>query len=179
VALRGIRLRFTWNGTLKDILDRPHLRPRDWNQTRIGIIICDIVMGMRYVHSRGLIHRDLKPANVLLNGHWRGLISDFGVSRLKWAEGPPTQNPGTVWYAAPELLMEDCPQATKTYLFSFGLVLYDILTWFPVFPGHLSLKSIWQASASAGEVWRIHGRISRALLVNESGFSSVIRRHFE
>jgi serine/threonine protein kinase len=134
------------NGTLKDILDRPHLRPIDWDEIRKGIIICDIVMGMRYVHSRGLIHRDLKPANILLNARWRGLISDFGVSRLAGAEGPPTLNPGTVWYAAPELLIEGCQQTTKTDVFSFGLVLYEILTWYPAFQvqsGQISLMSVW------------------------------------
>jgi serine/threonine protein kinase len=130
------------HGSLKDVLDRPYEHQEVWNPTRLGIIICDLVLGMRYIHSRGLIHRDFKPGNILLHRDWSGLISDFGVSRFESTEGPQTINPGTVWYAAPELLIENCPQTTKTDVFAFGLILFELLTWQPVFTADLSLMTI-------------------------------------
>jgi serine/threonine protein kinase len=125
-------------GTVEDILSRPYACPKAWTPTRVGIVICDIVLGMRYMHSRGIMHGDLKPSNILLNGRWRGLISDFGVSRFESSRDSVTQNDGTIRYSAPELCRDTCPCSRQTDVFSFGLVLYEILTWCAVFPGTLS-----------------------------------------
>jgi serine/threonine protein kinase len=100
-------------------------------------LICNIVLGMRYIHSCGIIHRDLKPSNILLDEEWRPKISDFGLSRRETSDGPPTANAGTVCYAAPEQWAEFGPHTTKTDVFSFGLVLYEIITGRSVF-GELS-----------------------------------------
>jgi serine/threonine protein kinase len=90
-------------------------------------------MGMRYVHAQDILHRDLKPSNILLDKDWRAKISDFGLSRPISADGPPTENTGTVCYAAPEQLSPNSPHTTKTDVFSFGLVLYEIISGAPVF----------------------------------------------
>jgi hypothetical protein len=99
-----------------------------------ALLICDIVLGMRYVHSQGILHRDLKPSNILLDDNWRAKISDFGVSRPISAEDPPTADTGTIGYAAPEQLVENAPHTTKTDVFTFGLILYEIISGEPVFP---------------------------------------------
>jgi serine/threonine protein kinase len=96
-------------------------------------LICGVVLGMRYVHSQGIIHRDLKPGNILLDAKWRPKISDFGVSRPESAEGPPTAETGTIWYAAPEQFVEGAAHTTETDVFAFGYVLYEILTGNQVF----------------------------------------------
>jgi serine/threonine protein kinase len=92
------------NGVLRDHLHDGAQRNlgllRD--ETRRACVICDIVLGMKYIHSRGIIHRDLKPENILLDENWRALICDFGVSRTGIAEAKPTPNRGTYDYAAPE-----------------------------------------------------------------------------
>jgi serine/threonine-protein kinase len=136
----GAQIRMEWaeHGTIEDILARPHACPEAWTPTQVGIVICDLVLGMRYVHSVGIIHGDLKPSNILLNGRWRGLISDFGVSRFQSSADTLTRNDGTVWYSAPELCAENCGCTTKTDGFAVGLVLYEILTWRAVFPVALS-----------------------------------------
>jgi serine/threonine protein kinase len=88
---------------------------------------------MRHVHSQGIIHRDLKPSNILIDSKGHALISDFGASRFEGGYNPPTAETGTPKYAAPELLEENTGCTTKADVFSFGSVLYEILTGSPVF----------------------------------------------
>jgi serine/threonine protein kinase len=57
--------------------------PDWWIATAKSIVIVGIVIGMRYVHSRGIIHRNLKSGNILLDNETHGVhICDFGSSRL-------------------------------------------------------------------------------------------------
>jgi serine/threonine protein kinase len=130
-----IHMEFAPNRSLEDLLERARtgIPTVLQNPTAKAKLICGIVLGMRYVHSQGILHRDIKPANILLDEKWRPKISDFGVSRPESADGPPTADTGTVWYAAPEQLEENMPHTRKTDVFSFGYVLYEILTGKEVF----------------------------------------------
>jgi hypothetical protein len=105
-----------------------------WNATGKAVVICGIVLGMAYVHRKGYIHRDLKPSDILINAEGRALISDFGMSRRGDDDHTLTCDGGTVYYAPPELFSEDTVITPKVDVFSFGLVLYEILTGHPVFP---------------------------------------------
>jgi serine/threonine protein kinase len=70
------------------------------------------------------------------------MVSDFGVSRPRYVEGPPTWDAVTYWYAAPEQLEETCCPTTKTDVFAFGLVLYEMIGGEPVFSANLGLKQV-------------------------------------
>jgi hypothetical protein len=135
-ACGEIHMEFAQNYGLDHLLDLVRLGHPTILRTPTGKgrLICQIVLGMRYVHAQGIIHRDLKPGNILLDEHWGPKISDFGLSRFESVEGPPTANTGTVWYAAPEQLVEDAPHTKKTDVFSFGYILYEIVTGRAVFP---------------------------------------------
>jgi hypothetical protein len=140
-----IHLEYAPNGPLSKHLSEyqvTRIRPGFWDSTRMGIVICDIVLGMRYVHSRRILHRDLKPSNILLSRNFRGMISDFGVSRPQYVEGPATGDTGTPLYAAPEQLDQDRPHTTKTDVFAFGLVLFEIIGNRPVFPEGTGLMQV-------------------------------------
>jgi serine/threonine protein kinase len=93
---------------------------------------------MRYVHSHGILHLDLKPANILLDADFRGKISDFGLSQPYDSEDPARGPIGTYQYSAPEQTREDFRPTTKTDVFAFGLVLFEILSGNPVFAPSLS-----------------------------------------
>jgi serine/threonine protein kinase len=130
-----IHMEFAPNGSLADILKR--VRRGEglsfWNSTGIGIIISGIVLGMRYMHARGFIHQDLKPSNILLSDKERVLISDFGSSRPESPDVTPTAAV-TPRYAAPELFHDDVKWTSKVDVYSFGLILYEVLIGSPVFP---------------------------------------------
>jgi serine/threonine protein kinase len=107
-------------------------KPAFWNPTGIGILICSIVLGMRYIHSRRIIHRDLKPSNILINEKEYVWICDFGASSSEDEESSDHET-GTVQYAAPEQFHEGVVCTAKCDVFSFGLVLYEMLVRAPVF----------------------------------------------
>jgi serine/threonine protein kinase len=140
-----IHLEYAPNGSVSAVLSEYRIFgafPGFWTRTQVGIVICDIVLGMRYVHSRGIVHRDLKPANILLGRAFRGMICDFGLSRPEYVKGAPTNDAVTYRYAAPEQLYEDFHHTPQTDVFSFGLVLYEIIGNIPVFDGSVSLAEV-------------------------------------
>jgi serine/threonine-protein kinase len=83
------------------------------------------------------MHRDLKPSNVLINGLGQTLIGDFGTSRYEWDDATLTNGTGTVNYAAPEQFMDELT-TTKADVFSFGLILYEVLLGSAVFPSSMA-----------------------------------------
>ncbi|ALX27424.1 hypothetical protein GMAR_ORF49 [Golden Marseillevirus] len=82
--------------------------------------------GMHFLHSSGIAHRDLKSLNLLVNKKWDVKVSDFGMAGfLRDAQ----VGVGTVLWTAPEILNEeeDC-DLQKADVYSFGIVLWEMLT---------------------------------------------------
>jgi serine/threonine protein kinase len=48
--------------------------------TRAKNVMCDILRGLEYAHSKGIVHRDIKPANILIGSLGEGKLSDFGLA---------------------------------------------------------------------------------------------------
>jgi hypothetical protein len=135
-----IHTEYAERGSLEDVLTTNRKNPDKtfWTATRIGIVICDIVVGMRFVHWKGIVHRDLKPSNVFIGSTGRAVIGDFGSSRCEKDDATQTGPWGTVHYAAPELFDEKAELTGKADVWSFGLILYEICTDSPAFPTALS-----------------------------------------
>jgi serine/threonine protein kinase len=127
-------MEFARHGSLKEVLEKMNSGEKlpFWNPTGIGILLCGFVLGMRYVHSRQILHLDLKPSNILVNGKGHALVGDFGSS-LPLSDANRSEEMPTVHYAAPELYKEGAKPTTKCDVFSFGLVLYELLVRKPVF----------------------------------------------
>jgi serine/threonine protein kinase len=84
------------------------------------------------MHSKEAIHRDLKPSNLLLDSSWRVRITDFGVSRFATEADTLTGGVGTIHYMAPECFAGG-ELTDKVDVYSFGLILYEIVVGKPVF----------------------------------------------
>jgi hypothetical protein len=132
------------NGSLGHVLEGVRQgNPSDfWNDTGVAIIVCGIVVGMKLIHWRGIVYRDLKPANILIDDLGRIRIGDFGSSKfIEGAVHLSGNYQGTIQYQAPELYGED-PYTEKVDVFSFALVLDEILVDHPVYPARLSEAQI-------------------------------------
>ena len=106
-----------------------------FDSTARAIIVVGIVHCMEYIHTLGIIHRDLKPSNIILDDQHRPKVCDFGTSRALSNDSTLTQYPQmTVYYAAPEFGDEDGNYDSKVDVYSFGVMLYEIVT------GQLALR---------------------------------------
>lgn len=95
------------------------------------IIILGLTLGMYYLHQHDVVHCDLKPQNILLDDNYYPYISDFGISKSISQLEPMSSNfnGGTPIYTAPEKRNnKDVKDSFKTDVYSYSLVLYEILT---------------------------------------------------
>ena len=97
--------------------------------------------GLASAHAHGLIHRDIKPGNILLqDGSGKVLLTDFGLARAA-QDMKLTRTgfvAGTPLYMAPEQASDEAVDA-RSDLFSFGSVLYEMLSGKPPFDGKTPL----------------------------------------
>ena len=120
----------------------------------VQLNIClDIALALVYLHSNGLIHRDLTGNNVLMIAGTRAKITDFGMSKL--ATGNPrmtalTLCPGNLLYMSPEALDEAKSYTAKLDIFSFGVIVIQILT--RQYPNPTDRHRIVQASQDEEDI---------------------------
>jgi serine/threonine protein kinase len=86
-----------------------------------------LAAGLAAAHERGVLHRDLKPANIMLDGHGRVRITDFGLAIAVEDESQAAEIAGTPAYMAPEQLVGK-GATVRSDMYSLGLVLYEIYT---------------------------------------------------
>jgi formylglycine-generating enzyme required for sulfatase activity/serine/threonine protein kinase len=116
------------NGDLRAFLDRePRPLPLQL-ALEVGI---GIAKGLAAIHAQRIVHRDLKPANILMDrkdGQWVAKIADFGLARS--VSSVSIAQFATSGYASPEQLdlLSDTPLGPESDLFSYGMVLYELLT---------------------------------------------------
>lgn len=107
-------------------------------------VICEVIIGISYLHHKDIIHRDIKLENILLNYHFNDLceivntptlmnlnlccVSDFGLSKkLPQPDHLLSTRCGSQDYIAPEILMGVKYNGKLTDSWSIGVLIYSLL----------------------------------------------------
>jgi serine/threonine-protein kinase len=84
-----------------------------------------LVAGLSAAHERGVLHRDLKPANIMIDGHGRVRITDFGLAVDLGDDVQENTILGTPAYMAPEQFAGK-GATVRSDIYALGLILYEI-----------------------------------------------------
>jgi serine/threonine protein kinase len=153
VCLRGrregplIAAEYLGGGPLKDTLSS---RPFWWTPTRRAITVMGIALGMQYVHSCQIMHRDLKPGNILFDCDLHPYVADFGTARASDLDVTLTRDIGTPLYMAPEIYDGKENYTPKIDVYSFGLILYEIVAANGLLGDDSQKFRLWKFFASGG-----------------------------
>ncbi|PIK54476.1 Mitogen-activated protein kinase 11 [Apostichopus japonicus] len=99
----------------------------------VKFLVYQILRGLKYIHSAGVIHRDLKPSNLAVNEDCELRILDFGLARMTDEE--MTGYVATRWYRAPEIMLNWMHYSDKVDMWSVGCIMAELLTGQVLFPG--------------------------------------------
>ncbi|RHZ85431.1 hypothetical protein Glove_66g85 [Diversispora epigaea] len=128
-------LAYAKDGNLREYL-KINFNNINWKQKLQNLYV--LSLNLKNIHKLDIVHRDFHPGNLLSSSFEHSInISDFGLSKLIGANlnNPEKKNIfGVLPYIAPEVLSGDEEYTKAADVYSFGIVVYEIVTGFPPYP---------------------------------------------
>jgi serine/threonine-protein kinase len=160
---------FVDGGTLREWAQRER---RSWRQ--ILELMVGVADGLAAAHQAGILHRDIKPENILITKSGYAKLADFGLAKLQESASAiddvtrtatehrtrPGGIIGTVAYMSPEQA-SGRPLDARSDIFSFGVVVYELLAGRRPFTGASDLDVLHAVVHSAVE--SLPSEVPRAL----------------
>ena len=163
-GLQYIAMEYVEGETLSD-----RIAARRLHSEEILSIATQVADALGEAHQRGVIHRDLKPSNVMISPRGVVKVLDFGLAKsddparpiesLSTADGALV---GTVAYMSPEQALGD-PVDHRSDIFSFGVVLYEMVTGRLPFTGPTVANTLAQLLNADPSPLDAHDRTLRRL----------------
>ncbi|XP_036623884.1 mitogen-activated protein kinase 13 [Trichosurus vulpecula] len=114
----------------------------EFSEDKVQYLVYQMLKGLKYIHSAGVIHRDLKPGNLAVNEDCELKILDFGLARH--ADAEMTGYVVTRWYRAPEVILSWMHYNQTVDIWSVGCIMAEMLTGKTLFKGKDYLDQLTQ-----------------------------------
>uniref|UniRef100_A0A0G4IBB3 Protein kinase domain-containing protein n=1 Tax=Chromera velia CCMP2878 TaxID=1169474 RepID=A0A0G4IBB3_9ALVE len=127
-----IYLEYINGGSLKDILQNDGA----WAESLAARYTREVLLGLEYLHLKGIAHRDLKGANILIDEEMKVKIADFGCAKFNDTGESlfASTQAGTVYWTAPEILEQEEHEKynpMKADVWSVGCLVAEMVTGVP------------------------------------------------
>jgi len=124
--------------SLGQLVEKRRTQNQSFDPMEIKHLAIEILNGIDYLHSQRILHRDLKPGNILVDMDEDGRINkvkitDFGVCKIM-SDNNTDHIVGTELFMAPEVHLNG-QYSTKADVWSFGMVLVELITLAPPYDG--------------------------------------------
>lgn len=109
---------------------KARLKQGPLNSDEITNVVESVGSALAYAHKQGILHRDIKPSNVLIGKDGQMYLADFGLARIAQAAESTLSSDmimGTPQYISPEQAMGEKNLDEGTDIYSFGVMLYEMV----------------------------------------------------
>ncbi|KAG9290339.1 hypothetical protein G9A89_007070 [Geosiphon pyriformis] len=135
---------------LTGVLSNPQIK---FEPQHIKCLMKQLLEGIGFLHSRGILHRDIKGSNILLNNCGQLKLADFGLARQFQPRRMHdyTNRVITLWYRPPELCLGSTVYGPEVDIWSAGCIMVELFTGKPLFQGTdeiTQLEAIYQLLGS-------------------------------
>ncbi|CEG41813.1 cmgc cdk cdc2 protein kinase [Plasmopara halstedii] len=118
---------------------------------QIKSFLYQLLKGLAFSHSRGIMHRDLKPQNLLVNTTGELKIADFGLARaFSLPIKKYTHEVVTLWYRAPEILLGQEIYSPPVDIWSVGVIFAEMVIKKPFFAGDSEIDQLYRIFQTFG-----------------------------
>ena len=136
-----IVMRYFRGGSLREAI-----REQPYNPKSAVQLIDQVASALALAHRNDIVHRDLKPGNILLDEDGNAYLADFGIAKILHDLEPgliKSEVIGSLDYISPEQARSE-PVSAQTDIYSFGVVLYEMLVGEHPFPNCSSVERLYK-----------------------------------